>query len=517
MILKIKIVKGKEVREVEVCENTLISDCLEPNNIHIDYLCGKKGICKKCLVRLEGKIPKATKEEERLGDMLEKGYRLACCSRLVGDCTVFVDEKEKDFVTAEVDIDIEKLDVKPLFKNCGLAVDIGTTTLAASLIFDDNKIYTKSIKNPQVKFGADVISRIEKQMAGEKTELALSVRNGINSLIKDLCAEANSTNKEIDFAVITGNTVMLHLLTENDCEPLSKAPFDAKFLAGDVFEAESLGLNFNGKIYLPNCFSAFVGADITTAILASNMMKSEKTSLLVDIGTNGEMALWHKNKLHCCSTAAGPAFEGVGVRCGMHGVSGAIDHVSVKNGEFIVSTIGDETAKGICGSGVVDCIASMLKVSALDETGRIDDECEEYEDRIIEEDDDTLFVFRDGIGIYGKDIRAVQLAKSAICSGLITLIEECNLNYDDIDVLYVAGGFGSFLDIEKAGEIGLIPSELVPKVKVIGNGALTGAQMILLNENLTKTAKVMTKDFSLIDLASSKIFMENYIENMYFE
>ncbi len=519
MEITVKIYENAELREVKAQSGVLISELLDMKDIHIDYPCAKKCKCLKCLVKAEGEItPPTTEELELEPEQLDNSYRLACCTRLTGDSTVYVTSSDSKIVTAERKLNVDKYSKNPLYKKNGIAVDIGTTTIAINLIRNDGKVFSKSSKNPQTEFGADVISRIERQLAGEGEDLAKTVVNGINSLVNSVCIMANLPNSEIDYAVITGNTVMLHLLTKRDCKPLSASPFKAEYLGGDVYNAGDLGLFLlsDCSVYLPNCFSAFVGGDISTAILASEMMNSDKTSVLVDIGTNGEMALWHNSKLYCCSTAAGPAFEGVGIKCGMHGVEGAIDHVNVQNGNMEVSVIGNVKPKGICGSGVIDCISAMLKLEVLDETGRIDDENEDFESQIVDTDDDTLFLIKDDIGIYGKDIRAVQLAKSAICSGVVTLIKEVGLDFDDIETLYVAGGFGSFLDIKKAGDIGLIPKELVSKVKVIGNAALQGGCYVLLNSENVDTLKKITEEFSLVELDTSSVFMDSYVENMFF-
>ncbi len=509
--------KGEETKEIRAEVNTPISTLLELGEHSIDYPCAQKGICKKCLVKATGELSLPSKEElEILNDDTFEGFRLACVSKIMGDCEIFIEEEE------EMKVAIVKQAVtnfNPYHQKYGIAVDVGTTTLAISLYENDKKIETITQKNPQITFGADVISRIEAQMAGKIDEIADCVVGGMNEIISILCERAKISENEIDSAVITGNTTMLHLLTKHDCNPLSHSPFEAEYLAGDEVYANEIGLNIlsTAKIYLPKCFSAFVGADISTAILATKMCNTSATSLLIDIGTNGEMALWHNDSLSCCSTAAGPAFEGVGIRYGMHGVNGAIDKVEFKNREIITKTIGNSPACGICGSGVIDCVAVMIESGVLDETGMIDELNEEYEDRISEIDGDSFFEFSNSVGICGKDIRAVQLAKSAICSGAQTLLHEKNITANEIEKVYIAGGFGSFVNIHNAGKIGLIPEEFIEKVEILGNAALLGAEMLLLNRNLQSEINKITSDFDLTDLAASPFFMDAYVDNMYFE
>ncbi|MFI3324791.1 MAG: ASKHA domain-containing protein [Clostridia bacterium] len=517
MNYNVTIKKGETVKNITVSQGTLISDILDDNHVHTDYPCAKKGICKKCLVHVNGEISEVSTNELSLGTLLEEGYRLACCTHILGDCTLTLEEKEQTLQTADNKITVKIDEYNPMFEKYGLAVDIGTTTLSACILHGQEVLATENIKNPQIAYGADVISRIEQQLDGKTDELADKVIGGINYLTEILTAKLNISINDIDAAVITGNTVMLYLLTSRNCKPLSAAPFKADYLGDEFVSGNFSGLTLSQKckIYLPPCIAAFVGADITTAILASKITKQEKTNIMVDIGTNGEMALWHENKLYCCSTAAGPAFEGVGIKHGMYGVTGAIQTVSVKNGDLEISTIGDVKAKGICGSGVVDSISTMLDLEIIDDTGRME-ETNDFAENFVK-DDGLTFLLSNGVGICEQDVRAIQLAKSAICAGLVTLIKDSKLSFDKIDTLHIAGGFGSYLNLINAGKIGLIPNELVPKVNLLGNAALTGAQMILLNKNNIDEVRSYSKGVNLLDLATSQTFMQEYMDNMFFD
>ncbi len=506
----VKIVNNDEISVIESEKGALISDILELTKHSVDMPCGKKGICGKCVVLVSGEVSKPTlEEEELLGENLLKGYRLACLATIEGECEIEILKTAKmNIATSDDEIKISN----PMFKNYGIAIDIGTTTVVCTLFGKNGRIAQKSSKNPQISLGADVISRIEAEMSGEGERLQTLIVDCINSLSKKLCKKANIEPSDIDKTVITGNTVMLHLLAQKSCKPLSAAPFKAEFLGGKVYKSEELNIENGGEVLLLNCFSAFVGADIASAVLASGMMDKNATSLIVDIGTNGEMALHHNNKLYCCSTAAGPTFEGVGIRHGMHGGKGAIEHIFIENSEIKCKVIGDTKAKGICGSGVIDAVAVLLSEEVVDETGFMDD-CHE---KVKDIDDESFFEILDGVGIFAKDIRNVQLAKSAICAGVKTLIECANLDYEDIESFYIAGGFGSYLDIDNTAKIGLIPIELKDKVKVIGNAALKGAEMVLCDSNLYSKIEDITSDFELVDLSTSKVFNEYYVDNMFF-
>jgi len=434
---------------------------------------------------------------------ITNGIRLACCTTVTGYCEITSAEILQNVIYT--DGVLPSMEYHPSFTKYGVAIDIGTTTLAARLYSASGELLAvDSELNPQKGFGADVISRIEAALEGKSTELAAVIRKGIDEILLNLAKKAGIDSKNIDGAVITGNTVMLHLLTETSTEPLSHAPFKAERLFGETVTADALELSSllpTTEIYLPRCAEAFVGADITTALLASGISDVTSPAILVDIGTNGEMALINNGNLLLCSTAAGPAFEGAGLSMGMNGKNGAIDKVAVENGRLIAHVIGDVPPIGICGSGVVDAVAALLETEELDETGCLDD------------DEATIF---SPVVLTQGDIRMVQLAKSAIHAGIRTLLHYAGVNCESISRLYVAGGFGSYLDIENAGKIGLIPQELVPKVSVIGNAALTGASMLLLNRELLAPCEQTVCNAMIVTLSSNPIFTEEYMERMFF-
>ena len=312
---------------------------------------------------------------------------------------------------------------------------------------------------------------------------------------------------------------MLYLLSRTSPEPLSHAPFTLTRSFGETLSAGELGLsvlNRDVKVYLPPCISAFVGADTTCAILTALTrcltsdtsgeglltLRGKAPSALADIGTNGEMALWNNEKLLVCSTAAGPAFEGVGISRGMRGESGAIDKVSVVNGQLCATVIGGGEAKGICGSGLIDAVAALLDTELIDETGYLEDE----EVTVLSP-----------ITLTDKDIRAVQLAKSAISAGIKTLIHEAGVSINDLTALYIAGGFGNYLNKVSAGRIGLLPIELIGKTENIGNAALIGAEMLLLNKDYRLCAERLSADAVTVELSTSKYFSDAFISGMLFE
>lgn len=468
--------------------------------------CGGHGSCGKCKVTATGALsPVSDAEKKKLSaDEQLKGIRMACAVTVLGDCDVAFDSSDEiaDIISEG---EMPEFESEPVFKSFGVSVDIGTTTIAARLYGRSTEILSAaSCLNSQRAWGADVISRIEASVNGFSNQLAEAVREDVDNLVCEMAENAGIDAKEIDSLVITGNTVMLSLLTGTCVEPLSHAPFEAERLFGEALTAEQIGLSSvlpDAEIYLPPCISGFVGADAVTAFLASGIKDKKGSHLMVDIGTNGEMALWSEGMMNVCSTAAGPAFEGVGISMGMPGKSGAIDSVFVSHGKLCAHVIGEVSPKGICGSGIVDAVAGLLSCGLLDETGYLEGETVEI---------------ADNVSISQEDIRMVQLAKSAIHAGIHTLLKSSGIDYDRIESLVIAGGFGKRLNIESAGKIGLLPGKLTDRVRVIGNGALSGASMLLLRRSFREECERLVSDAFVTGLSDNPCFAESYMECMMF-
>lgn len=475
--------------------------------------CGGNGRCGKCRVIAAGKL-NAVSETERMV-LTEKeiagGIRLACRTLIEGDCvcscfdSTFSSEKEAAQILGIDEGNSMGILKNPAYKAYGAAIDIGSTTLAACLYSKDGKLLAETgCLNPQSVWGADVVSRIGASVAGAGMAIAETSCGSVCRLLCKLAEKAGISSSEVDGVVITGNTAMLYLLTNTPADALSHAPFDAERLFGEEVTAEKLGINAllpETKIYFPPCKSAFIGADIITALLDSEICENNSAGLLVDIGTNGEMALFNNGRILFCSTAAGPAFEGAGLSMGMGGKNGAVDHVQLCDGKFCAHVIGGETPLGICGSGVIDAVACLLESGALDETGLL-------------ENDPAVIV--PPVVITQKDIRMVQLAKSAIRAGLNTLLHYSKVDCGKVEDFAVAGGFGSYLNTESAGRIGLLPTELLPRTRIIGNAALRGAVKLLLDKSRRGDCMDLIKNSDVVDLSANPFFTEAYMEEMMF-
>jgi len=470
-----------------------------------NYVCGGHGKCGKCRVICSGNLSELTDTEKKLLSNMDikAGVRLACQTYINGDCAVITEKAGAAVIKTEGAKLGYPLD--PTFKKYGAAIDIGTTTVALRLYGADGGILSvQSALNPQKKYGADVVSRMEAALKGGGAELAFAVRECLCSLLSSAAGEAGIDTKDVDRVVITGNTVMLHLLTETDTEPLTHAPFAVKRLFGETVSAKEIGLSVladDTQVYIPRCVSAFIGADTVTALVSVPDITKIKTCVLTDIGTNGETVLIHNGELFACSTAAGPAFEGAGISMGMGGSDGAVDKVTVKDGKITAHVIGDKAPVGICGSGIVDAAAALASLEIIDETGYM-------------EDGEAVLI--PPVVITQNDIRAVQLAKSAIHAGIKTLLDVSGLDCGDVDTLFIAGGFGSYLDVKNAAKIGLIPQELEGRVTVLGNAALSGASALLLSSSLTQRSKELAKSVKIVELASNPVFAREYMDGMYF-
>ena len=413
--------------------------------------------------------------------------------------------------------------------NFGIAVDIGTTTIACYLLdlISGRTIGAESQVNNQRAYGGDVISRMNFTMedkAGTKI-LKDNIVNQINDMIEILCSKNNIDCLNIYNMTVVGNTTMIHFFLGLPSESISMSPFIPVILSPMEFKAREVGVKINGIVSIMPGIASYVGSDITAGILASGMMNSKKYSLLLDIGTNGEIAIGNSEGILTCSTAAGPAFEGANIKCGIGGVSGAISKVTLGE-KNIYTTINKAKACGICGSGVLDIVSEFVRYKVIDETGRMQDEEEilnmDIKKRILVRDKKKEFLLVENtnkgepIVFTQKDVREVQLAKAAVAAGVMLITRSMGITYEDIDKVYIGGGFGNFMDIESALTIGMIPVELRGKIYSIGNCAGTGARLYLLSEKNRQKALDIIKNASYIELSTRKDFQDYYIDAMMF-
>lgn len=477
------IFNGNQTETAAFSGTPTVREVLEQNGIPMPHPCGGRGRCGKCAIKISGEVSAPDEKE------LVFGCRLSCRTRLYGDAAVTLcadtslsaegsAQSIRGAVHAEASV--------------GAAVDIGTTTVALSVydLATGDCLASETMLNPQSAVAADVIGRIGAACDGQLSRL----QDMIVSCVRRL-AEQTGYLDRIDKWCMTGNTSMLYFLQGRDPGALSAAPFRADHLFGEE------GTFLHKPLYLPECMHAFIGADITCAVLESRMCEKEETSLLCDIGTNGEIALWKNGRLYAASTAAGPVFEGAGISCGCQSVRGAIESVSLRGDSLHIQTIGNAPAVGLCGSGVIDAIACLLDNGTVDETGAM-----EGEEAVI----------CGHIALKRQDVRAVQLAKAAIAAGIRTLLERTDTKEEEIKAFYLAGGFGSHINIHSAVRIGLFPAALQNRIKILGNAALKGAASMLTSEDLKEKARAIVSGAECINLGGMPAFNENYIDEMGF-
>ena len=506
----------------------LLSDILQQCGIPFDMPCGGRGTCRKCRVWVSGALQQPGAAEQALltPQELAEGIRYACMAKATGDVTVRLSEKGESAILTKGDLAPHIL--QPWGKEYGIVVDIGTTTLAGYLyrLSDEAQLATAAMPNPQAVFGADVISRLQASSEGQSEALAQNIRNGLLALMRELTVKAGTAPERVDAVVLTGNTAMLYLLTQHPVNSLIAVPFEQDrcfgemHTASELFGTDELPVNPAAAVYLPRTVAAYVGADITTAMMTTGfdgVPAQDGVCLLADIGTNGEMALWTPDQVYVCSTAAGPAFEGAGLSCGMSARDGAINKVEYRDGKLVSQVIGGGTAVGMCGSGVVDAIAALLKAGVMDETGRLWMDGHDFEEAMCTVDGQPAIRLPETTVVLTQaDVRAIQLAKSAIAAGMLALLNAAGLKPQQVKTLYLAGGFGNCIDVGSAADIGLIPQQLADAAKPVGNAAGAGAAVLLLDKEKKAASETLAANAKNLELSTDPYFMDQYVEQMMF-
>lgn len=396
----------------------------------------------------------------------------------------------------------------------GLIVDIGTTTVAATLVRLDSQriVSTKGEHNAQYPYGADVISRIRSSCEKGVAPLRDAIVRQINSILDTLLDECGLV--DVSLISLSGNTTMMHLLCGLSPEFLGKAPFTPVTTQAMEMNARQLGIESDSRAFLLPSISSYIGADIVASLLAVSAQRADRPFLLIDFGTNAETVLFANGKFYCCSAAAGPCFEGANLSCGMAGQAGAIDTVDATETGFSYTVVENEEARGICGSGVLDAVAMLLDVGVVDETGRMETNFVGPIGSNL--DSERGLVFTDKISMTQGDVREIQLAKAAVRAGIDVLCHEAGIKYDDIETLYLAGGFGSALRARSAARIGLIPEELLDKVAVLGNATSFGTLRYATERNAQKYVQSIIDRAEYVELSACKSFSDCYINQMLF-
>ncbi len=526
-----KVVFEPDGKRVSIHEGATLLDAAARVGIVLNTTCGGKGICGKCAVRLEP----------------EGQQVLACQYTIHQNLTVSVPSASRFFEhkILQHGIDTTSAVIPSIYKRYrkkdsteqiyGIAVDIGTTTVVAKLVnmATGQSLATQAALNPQSKFGDDVISRITyAQTETRLHEIQKIIIDCINDLIDRLCSQASILPEQIYEVCAVGNTTMNHILLKLPVEQLGRAPYKAFSLDAHEVSATDFDLRINpsGNLHTIENIAGFVGSDTTAVALAVDIDSADDVTLVIDIGTNGEIILATNGNLYAASCAAGPAFEGARITCGSRAVKGAIEAVVINGDEIDIDVIADDAPCSICGSGLIDAVAVLLNFGVVEPSGRFLEPGkiqhklpESILSRIIRKDGQLAFCLsydqitgQPSVFLTQKDIREVQLAKAAIRAGITLLLKKTDLKDSGIDRLLLAGAFGNYIRPQSALRIGLLPSVPIERIHFVGNAASIGAQMVLLSQNYRSKARELARRINYIEIAYEPDFQTVFANSMAF-
>jgi uncharacterized 2Fe-2S/4Fe-4S cluster protein (DUF4445 family) len=480
-------------KSISVNTGTPLIDVL--HEFGVEFPCGGKGTCGSCKVKLlAGELEVDSIQQQKLNKLkLGNNWRLACFCHAKSDITLEVSQFENIILA-----DNSTFDFQPQ-SGFGIAVDVGTTTLVVQLVNLKNGHILDSVSdiNPQTKFGGDLISRIQSCLDGNLEELQNLIRAKIGQMIQSILKEHPVTVSKV---ALVGNTVMHHIFSGLKVNSLSFYPFESPDLGVQKLTPAQLNWDLPelAEIQFYPSIGSFVGSDILAGIAATKMAEREKFSVLIDLGTNGEIVIGNRDEIICASTAAGPAFEGAKINQGMRATTGAISSVRFENGQLKSHVIGNVPAKGICGSGLIDVLAILLEQEQIGIFGEINSGEEKIE-------------LASGVFLTQQDIREFQLAKAAIAAGIQMLLNQLNITIEEVDKVFIAGGFGNFLNIKNVIRTGLIECA-EDKIVKLGNTALIGAKMFLFEDE--KFYQNILDKTTHVNLEGDSTFQDVYIEKM---
>ena len=483
-------------QSLEVAKDSQLHDILF--SYGVEFPCGGHARCRGCRIRIkEGHLPITDSQKNILDDKeLNEGWRLACEGRVQDDLIIELDQWKSDVLSDDSDFQFSPM------HGFGVAIDLGTTTLAAQLVNRETGevLAVETAINPQAKYGGDIMTRIDAaSRLVKQNEMQLLIRSKINDMIIDLFHSSNEKISRLKRIIIVGNAVMHNIFCGIDVEPMGYHPFEPVSNDLELYTPSELRWDLNEDVtieFLPGVGS-FIGSDILIGAWAKNMIESDGIKVLVDLGTNGEIMVGNKDKFLAASTAAGPAFEGAGISMGMRAATGAISTVMKRNGEIIPKVLGSEKARGICGSGLVDAISVYLDDGSIKADGRF-------------LNGESIMVM-DPVVITQKDIRELQLAKGAIATGIRLLLKEFNAEEKDVSEVYLSGAFGNYISKRSARRIGLLnfPQK---KITTAGNTALLGAKMALFNKSKINNFYEIREKTTHVDLSMHPDFTDIFAE-----
>ena len=489
---KITVHTGRRTEIFYLEEGTSLLDGLTSHGFVLSAVCGGYGKCGKCKVEARGIF------DEPYRDIIKRETLLACRAYPCGDCSVWLSPshaRAPEFKPCKTVCDGTEL---------GIAFDVGTTGISAVLCdMKSGEILAEhSEKNSQCAYGADIMTRIGR----DSKQLSALLRDQLNSITTRLYPKKS----HISYIVISANTALSHFITALPVSGLSAAPFTPADMFGREYSAEALGIKCkNATAYIAPALGAFAGGDISSGILSTSLHRKRRPALLLDIGTNGEMALGDCRGISVTSAAAGPAFEGASLSCGMNAEDGAV--YSFDCGAY--KTIGNKPPRGLCGSGAIDVAAELLRLGVITGGGTLlpPDEAPTMQSRLSVTDGEVRFHISDSVFLSASDVRELQLAKAAIRAAMHTLFSKCGISASDLHAIYLSGAFGAHIKKENAVALGIIPKELLLKAIPCGNTSLDGARLALLSEKRRKELSLIAKKCSVTELSGDPVFDEAFL------
>ncbi|MDD4185241.1 MAG: ASKHA domain-containing protein [Candidatus Methanomethylophilaceae archaeon] len=485
MTVRVRFVSEGKTAEVE--PGTTIAQAAAAAGVNINLPCGGQGRCGKCSVTVGRDIKKRV---------------LACQTRVEEDTDVTTQKvEERNKVVGVTDHrSIPVSDKTPVSRGHGLAIDIGTTTVAIEVVDMDNRLalYRATGVNRQRDRGEDVLARMQYSADGGTQEL----RGLVLSTINDLLHTFTEGTRDINAVCVSGNTAMTHLFLGVDPSPIREPPYIPIFVKAETTgKGSGLDVSPDAAVYTMPAISSYVGGDVVSDIIVAGMDLESGTSLLIDVGTNGEVALGNSEMMLTCSSSAGPAFEGSKTRSGMLAQLGAIDGVRIDDGVVRYTVIGGGEPKGICGSGIIDLVAQMFAAGMIDRRGNLTEKADAK---------DGVFAVAPNVVITQSEIMDIMLTKAAIYSAARTLVRSMGMGFSDLDKIYVAGGFGNFINLDSAITIGLFPDVDRSKYVYLGNASLGGAVNYLLSESARSRTDEISYSATYLDLGSDPAFYDEY-------
>jgi len=510
-----------------------LAELLRRHELPLNTRCGQRGICDGCLVELtQGTLVHVTTAQSITANGAPMTIR--ACEYKAADPTTNIRIPPRSLLGHRPQVLTDfRIGVPVAHDPLGdgpdhslsVAIDVGTTTIVVLLVDrnDGNIVGKASAFNRQMDHGDDVLTRINlcstDPAALDYLQRAVA-QETIALLVKDALNQTGRPASDIACVTAAGNTTMLHILAGVDPSSMGFAPFTPTFLEHRTISGESLGLS--APIHLLPSAAAYIGADLVAGILASGLIYDDGPSLLVDIGTNGEIIAKHGNRLIGCATAAGPAFEGSRLACGMRAAQGAVSHVRVSRDplSFDVESIGEGKPIGLCGSAYIDLLADLRRTDLLLPAGRFNlNQRSAMNGQLITIDRGHAMCIARGLGakdvtITEPDIAAILQAKAAIAAGILTLLDHLKVNPEQVKTLYLAGGFGMHLDIPNAIACGLLPGFTPKQVQLVGNTSLAGAYLALLDKSILAELESVRQGLEVIELNLDPEFESRYIDQL---